>query len=190
MSTQTDEIAALTREVIRQKIAHFNERERQLCAQAHAAWKAGEVASAVAVSEQQRRVHERARVLMNGASHLLPNLADSPDRVQTIETELAAVRLALRTLNGANLEKEAVEVATWAEENTPAWRELARKRALALAALRQADAACDAFFTAHDGARAQALPYNYNGLGWEDHIAAAVRDGLLKASEIKGARHA
>jgi len=190
MSTQTDEIAAQTRDVIRQKIDYFNERERELCAQAHAAWKAGEVASTVTVSEQQRRVHDRARVLMNGAGHLLPKLADSPDRVQTIETELAAVRLALRTLNSANLEKEAIEVATWAEDNAPKWRELARKRALALAALRHADAACEAFLSANDGARAQALPYNYSGLGWEDHLAAAVRDGVLKAGEAKGGPNA
>jgi hypothetical protein len=201
MATEKHSIEALTRTMIREKIAAFNERERELCNQAHAAYKSGATATVAAVSDQDRRVNDRARALLNGAGMLLPQLTDSPDRVQTIETELSAVRLALATLNNEDLQRQACEVATWAVKNTPAWQAKVRKLVIAMAALADADAECSAFLEAAGGDRAGALPFTnihaaFRGIdigGWTslgDVLATAVDEGVVKASEIKGARFA
>ena len=198
MQNEPTTIETLTRTVIREKILAFNERERDLCNQAHEAWKSGNTATGATVSDHERNVHDRARALLNGAGGLLPQITNTPSQVQAIETELGAVRLALRTLNRADVEKATIETATWAIENTPAWHAKIRKLVLAVAALREAAADCDAFADA-DG-RSNSLPHmgiyrGYRGIDLadfhqKDWFDISISEGVVKASELKGARNA
>jgi hypothetical protein len=183
-------LESLARTVIREKIAHLNERERDLCARAYETYKSGPAGNVTPRVSGDRSTQNRARAILNGAGGLLPELPSTPEQspMQTIEAELAATRIALKVLNDANLKKEMIEIGEWAVENTPAWRALMRKQILALAALFEANAACAAFLDAVDAGRANALPHLYHNVLDRGVFDLAVRDGLVKTSEIKGAR--
>ena len=111
------------------------------------------------------------------------------------------MRLALEVLSRASVEREAIEAATWAIENGPAWRAKVHKLVVAMAALLEADAEATAFVDAAGGGRADALPHmgiyrSYGGIdiaGWtslKGVFDLAVDEGVAKAAELKGARNA
>jgi hypothetical protein len=199
-TAQTDPIAILTRDVIRGKIADLNARERDLVALAYEAHTSGRGSVPSDIPDDVRRRHHRVKAMLNGAGSLLPELP-SDGSANDVETQLGDVRFALATLNQANLEAAAIDAARWAIEATPAWRAKVRKLVTAMAALVEADDDCTAFIVAAGGERANVLPHlgiyrSFAGIelsGWTtlDQIYdVAIDEGVVKAAELKGARHA
>ena len=197
-TTQRDQVATLTRQVIRAKIEALNMRERELTQAAYEAHTSGRAITPSVVPEDVRRRHSRAKALLNGAGEALMGDLDSIDTATDVETQLGDVKFALSILNKANVEAEAIASAQWAVEHTPAWRAKVRKLVMAVAALREAAADCDAFADA-DG-RSNLLPHmgvyrNYLGVDLaaflqKDWFDIVIEEKLATAAELKGARHA
>ena len=197
-TAQTDQIATLTREVIRGKIADLSARERELTRMAHESYTSGRGGVPSVVPDDIRRQHSRVKTLLNGAGEALMGDLSTLDSNNDVETQLGDVKFALSILNKENVAAEAIEAARWAVEHAPAWTAKVRKMVLAITALREAVADCDAFADA-DG-RVNLLPhmglyYGYRGIELadfhqKDFFDLAIEEGVAKAAELKGARHA
>ena len=196
---QTDQIAILTRDVIRGKIADLSARERDLMALVYEAHTSGRGSVPSNIPDDVRRRHHRVKAMLNGAGSLLPELP-SDGSANDLETQLGDVRFALATLSQADVEAAAIEEARWAIEATPTWRAKVRKLVTAMATLIEADDDCTAFIEAAGGGRSNALPHlaiyrSFSGIelsGWAtlDKIYdLAVDEGVVKATELKGARN-
>ena len=199
-TAQTDPIAVLTRDVIRGKILDLNARERDLLALVYEAHKSGRVGVPSDIPDDVRRRHHRVKAMLNGAGSLLPELP-SDGSANDLETQLGDVRFALATLTQADVQAAAIDAARSAIEATPAWRIKVRKLVMAMAALVEADDDCTAFIEAAGGDCANALPHlgiyrTFAGIdlgGWvtlDQIYDLAIEEGVVKAAELKGARHA
>jgi hypothetical protein len=206
MSTANDTIAKLTRANIRERTENLLVRERELTERLVVMFQNGQAGPGPAISEHDRSVHDHARRALNGAGSLLAPLREDESEA-SIQAQREGVRLALQTLQSADLEAEAVEVAQRAVELTPEWRAIAKE--WTLAALRwQAIEARAERFRDHVGSMVMsALPQgggaigigaavHVNGFGWarpfditvDQIIEDSLETGIATRSEIDRAR--
>lgn len=199
--TDAEIITTLSLKILQGKIDALNERERELMRRGHELWKSGGAGSGSGAKppEHVMQLHDRARQLLDEAGALLPPIAaPSKDDELIIQAELAATKLALAVLNKARIERQGIEAAARAVEQTPAWREKVRKLVLALPALVAAIDDCGMFLESLDRDCADQLPLG--NLFWtvrlaiarndlalpRDMIEEAASQGVFKISEVKG----
>jgi hypothetical protein len=204
--TQPDsKIAELTRAVIAEKIGALLIRERELTERLALMFKNGQCGGAPVISDHERNIHQVAQQALNGAGSLLEPLRKDESEA-SINVQREGVRLALRTLQRADTEKHAIEVAEKAVRLTPEWNAIAKEWTLAALRWQAIEARAQAFKEAAGPDVTQALPRGDlavgNGAridlnafdGWnfavtaDDVADAAITAGFLTRSDVDRAK--
>ncbi|MDB5582929.1 MAG: hypothetical protein JWR80_8105 [Bradyrhizobium sp.] len=157
---QTNTTASLTRAEIRRRTDALNLRERELTERLVKMYQNGGSSGGPVVSDRDRKVHEGAMRHLNGAAALLKPI-DSPDAGEgerDVQLERESVRLALRTLQKADFEAEAIEAAKAAVALTPKFMELQRLWLIAASQFNAVAKACFDFEAGLSGSTSNALP--------------------------------
>jgi hypothetical protein len=193
-------IQALTRDVIRGKLAALNTMDADLTRRLALLYGKPSSGSAPFDAAHGEKTRDRARSLLNGAGHILEKSPGAAAGETDLFAEREAVRLALSALQREDLEAASVEAQQLAEKLRPGWEKICRGFVIKAAEFTALAAQAEAFIDAAGEARFALAMAHLVGrgadidLGRGESVATLIKyalaEKLVTDAEIRKAQHA